>query len=102
MQIKGKKIMVLGGYGLVGKAVCDQILDKNPSELVITSLFENEAKEACDEFKNRGAKLHPVWGNLFVRESFKDLTRSELMDNPDNRARIPEGNNRDNEKDQKR
>jgi len=88
MQINGKKIMVLGGYGLVGKAVCDQILAKNPSELVITSLFEQEAKEACDEFKNRGAKLYPVWGNLFVRESFKDLSRSDLMDNPENRAQI--------------
>lgn len=86
MQINDKKVMILGGYGLVGKAVCRQILDKKPSELVITSLFEHEARSACEDFAERGIPLHPVWGNLFVREQLKDLSRSEIMNDPNNRA----------------
>ena len=30
----------------------------------------------------------PVWGNIFVRDSLKDLTRDEIVNNPGHRARL--------------
>lgn len=85
MQISNKKIMILGGFGLVGRAVTRQILEKKPAKVIITSLFEKEAKQACKEFENHGVELHPVWGNLFVRDALKDLSRAQIMDNRENR-----------------
>jgi FlaA1/EpsC-like NDP-sugar epimerase len=70
MEIKGKKIMVLGGYGEVGFAVCRQLLREAPRELIITSLKKEEALEAVQKLRSevRGErKLTPVYGNLFVR-----------------------------------
>jgi NAD(P)-dependent dehydrogenase (short-subunit alcohol dehydrogenase family) len=44
--IKGQKVLVLGGYGLVGTAVCRQILSREPEEIILHSLREEEAEEA--------------------------------------------------------
>jgi len=47
--IKGQKVLVLGGYGLVGAAVCRQLLEHSPGEIVIHSLLQREAEETRDE-----------------------------------------------------
>lgn len=78
--------MILGGFGLVGRAVCEEILSEKPSEVVLTSLFKGEAEAACNEFSHSEVPFKAEWGNLFVREELKDLSRSEIMDNPHNRA----------------
>ena len=88
MEIRDKKVMILGGYGLVGRAVCRQILEEKPSQLIITSLFQAEAEETCSEFIHFGIPLFPVWGNLFVREELKDLSRAEIMGSPKYRGII--------------
>ncbi len=53
MEIKGKRILVLGGYGEVGSAVCRQLLIYEPEMLVVTSLRENEAREAAEGTESR-------------------------------------------------
>jgi hypothetical protein len=47
--IKDQKILVLGGYGLVGTAVCRQLLHRNPAEIILHSLRQSEAEEARQE-----------------------------------------------------
>jgi hypothetical protein len=49
VSIRGQKILVLGGFGLVGTAVCRQLLYREPEEIVIHSLLEEEAKAASRE-----------------------------------------------------
>ena len=34
MELSGKKILVLGGWGMVGIALCRMLLDKKPKKLV--------------------------------------------------------------------
>ena len=46
MKIQGRKILVLGGYGLVGMAVCRELLARRPREIQIHSLTEAETEEA--------------------------------------------------------
>jgi hypothetical protein len=46
VNIEGRKILVLGGYGLVGMAVCRELLARNPGEIQIHSLSRSEAEEA--------------------------------------------------------
>jgi NAD(P)-dependent dehydrogenase (short-subunit alcohol dehydrogenase family) len=46
MKIEGRKVLVLGGYGLVGIAVCRELLERNPREIQVHSLTEAETEEA--------------------------------------------------------
>jgi len=85
MEIKGKKVMVLGGYGEVGFAICRKLLQENPRELIVTSLRKDEAVGAVKKLQPEASgktKLTPVYGNLFVRWSLKDTPRDWLRSTP--------------------
>ena len=92
MEIKGKKALILGGWGLVGQAVTRRMIEDDPAEIVILSLEKWQAEEAV----NLMQKLAPhitfkaEWGNIFVRDSLKDLPRQEILNNPENRNLLME------------
>jgi hypothetical protein len=86
MVIKDKVIVVLGGYGEVGSAICRQIVPHRPKELIVTSLREEEALAAIGEFPQEASekcKLTPFHGNLFVRWSLKNIPPSEISSAPE-------------------
>jgi NAD(P)-dependent dehydrogenase (short-subunit alcohol dehydrogenase family) len=89
MEIKGRTILVLGGYGLVGMAVCRQLMYERPDTLIVSSLLKDEAHKAVDrlymEFPDSQVKLIPIWGNIFVRADLKDKTRAEVLASPEYR-----------------
>jgi len=89
MEIKGRSILVLGGYGLVGMAVCRQLMYEKPDTLILGSLLEDEAHKAVDrlhmEFPHSQVKLIPIWGNVFVRTALKDRARAEVLAYPEYR-----------------
>lgn len=43
MDIKGKTILILGGWGLVGQSICRRLIPEKPGKIVITSLHEGDA-----------------------------------------------------------
>lgn len=92
MDIKARKVLVLGGWGLVGMAIIRELAVFKPKEIIVLSLTKQEAQDACriisKEFPK--IKLTPVWGNIFVRESLKDLNRTEIMNSPNYRAQLLE------------
>jgi hypothetical protein len=93
MDIKNKTVLVLGGYGLVGSAVVKQIVKEQPKEVIITSLFKTEVEEALLTYRKHFPELPKGyfkgwWGNIFVREEFKDADRNELLKNPKTRATL--------------
>ncbi len=93
MDIKGKTILVLGGWGLVGTAVCRRLVEEEPKRIIITSLLEREAKEAVvqlqGEYPKKGRSFFvPWWGNLFLRHELKDTPRDEVMTDPTMRAKL--------------
>ncbi len=67
MNIGGRKVLVLGGYGLVGMAVCREVLAKGPREVQIHSLRREEAEAARGELAAEagGAALTVSWGDIF-------------------------------------
>lgn len=89
MQIKNSKILILGGWGLVGSAICKKLMQHSPSELIVTSLKEQEAKDAVNklkvDFSDSGTKFTPMWGNIFTREQWKDINPSELFNDDKSR-----------------
>ena len=87
MEIKGKKALILGGWGLVGQAVCRRMIEDEPSEMIILSLEKWQAEEAVDLLKKLAPNItfRAEWGNIFVRSELKDLPREEILNNPKNR-----------------
>ncbi|RCK77552.1 MAG: hypothetical protein IGBAC_1861 [Ignavibacteriae bacterium] len=84
MDIKGKTVCVIGGWGLVGSAVCRKLMERKPKKLIVTSLNKEEAIEAVEnlqkEYPNVGKNFFiPWWGNIFTRAEFKDLPREEIL-----------------------
>ena len=88
MDIKGKSVLILGGWGLVGFAIARRIIVENPSRMIIASLQEWEAKEAVENLSKEfpdfpKENLIPWWGNIFLREEWKDQNKIELLKNPE-------------------
>jgi hypothetical protein len=84
MDIQGKTVLVIGGWGLVGSAVCRKFMEENPRRIIVTSLNRREAEEAVQalraEFPHAGRDYFiPWWGNIFVREQLKDLPREQIL-----------------------
>lgn len=86
MDIKNKSVLVLGGWGLVGSAVCREMTPEQPKRIILTSLLESEAKEAVatmqKEYPKAGKNFFvPWWGNIFVPHALKDTPRDEILQN---------------------
>lgn len=95
--------MVLGGGGMVGRAVCRELLDNHPRRIIVCSLYEAEARDAVRSLgeelqrvqhltrqEDGSVELIPEWGNVFVRESLKHLTGAQAMQTPEGRSAIIE------------
>ena len=93
MDIQRKTVLVLGGWGLVGRAVCRQMAVHKPRKIIVTSLLEREAREAVAELRKefpreRKSLFVPWWGNIFLRHELKDRPREELLSNKATRQMI--------------
>ena len=93
MEIKGKTVLVLGGWGLVGSAICRKLVPEKPGKIIISSLLKSEALDAASqlrkEFPDHDADFFvPYCGNIFVREDFKDLPREEILNNAERRRTL--------------
>ncbi|MGB2869472.1 MAG: short-chain dehydrogenase [Bacteroidota bacterium] len=91
MDIQNRTVLVLGGWGLVGSAICRKLTEERPKRIVVTSLLEREAREAAEllarEFPKAGRNFFvPWWGNIFLRHSLKDKPREELLKNAETRS----------------
>ncbi|MBK7980446.1 MAG: short-chain dehydrogenase [Ignavibacteriae bacterium] len=87
MDIKNKTVLVLGGWGLVGNAVTRKLVPENPAKIIVTSLRQEEAESHVKQLKSEFPHLPenyfiPWWGNIFVRNDFKDSDRLEILNDP--------------------
>lgn len=90
MDIQNKTVLVLGGWGLVGNAVIRKLVPEKPKQIIVTSLRKEEALEEVERLKKEFPNLSesyfiPWWGNIFVRNEFKDLDRLALLNDPKQR-----------------
>ena len=90
MNINGSTVLVLGGWGLVGSAVCRKLMEFNPARIIVTSLKQHEAEEAVKElftlYPDSPTDIFiPWWGNVFTRTSWKDLPREDILKDSEKR-----------------
>lgn len=93
MEIKNKTCLVLGGWGLVGRAIIRQMIPYNPKRIIVTSLKKQEAQEEVSNLKKEYPNLPkdffvPWWGNILVRDEYKDLDRNEIIADPEKRRTL--------------
>jgi hypothetical protein len=83
MDIKNRTVLVLGGAGLVGLAICRKLVEEEPKKIIVTSLLKQEAEEAVsvlrNEFPRRKTTYAAWWGNVFVRQYLKDMKREDIL-----------------------
>ena len=90
MDIKNKTVLVLGAWGLVGNAITRKLLPEKPKRIIVTSLKKSEAEEYVERLKIDYPELPddyfiPWWGNIFVRNEFKDENRFDILNDRERR-----------------
>jgi len=95
MNIQGRTVLVLGGSGLVGTAICRKLVDERPKRIIVTGLLRSEAEDAVAtlrrEYPSAGRNFFvPWWGNIFVRHTLKDTRREDIINNPSTRGMLIE------------
>jgi NAD(P)-dependent dehydrogenase (short-subunit alcohol dehydrogenase family) len=97
VDIHGKRVLVIGGYGLVGNAICRQLMPHTPARLVVTSLRKGEAQQAADrlraDFPETTTEIVPVWGDMLLRSEWQMDTddvhpRVEILKDTSKRRRL--------------
>lgn len=90
MELNGRTILLLGGAGLVGRAVARQMLEHRPARLILGSLRQAEAEEAVAEVRGLAdaVEVEGVWGDLFAPEDAQGLSREALLSDGERRARM--------------
>lgn len=97
MDIEGKRALVLGGYGLVGMAVCRRLLEHRPASLVVASLRREEAEAATDglrrAFPALADRIRPAWGDILLRAEWQSSEagvhpRTAVLADPARRRRL--------------
>ncbi|NLH51058.1 MAG: short-chain dehydrogenase [Myxococcales bacterium] len=95
MTVRGETVLVLGGWGLVGRAVCHELMQDHPKRMVVCSLTKEEAEEAVRDLERERDQMNEAdgekiktrfvaeWGDIFARLEFKDRNAREIKDNKD-------------------
>lgn len=90
MDIKNKTVMVLGGWGLVGASICRHLFSERPQSIVVASLLQKEAEDACKTFSREAPHIRflPEWGDIFVRNEFREMHREQILSDAQKRHRL--------------
>ncbi|MGE5439963.1 MAG: short-chain dehydrogenase [Bacteroidota bacterium] len=93
MDIQNRTVLVLGAWGLVGNAVTRKLVPQKPRQIIITSLKQSEAEDEVIKLREEFPGLPqdyfvPWWGNIFVRNEFKDADRYALLSDGEKRKTL--------------
>ncbi len=69
--LEGKTVLVTGGGGSIGSELCRQIASKNPKQLLILDIYENNAYDIEQELRRKYPELHLLALIASVRDKNK-------------------------------
>ena len=81
MELQGKTVLILGGSGLVGRAVARRLLDLGPRKIVLVALYEDEVREGAAWLRERApdTEVDTDWGDIFLPATVAKLDRAALV-----------------------
>lgn len=84
MDIKNRTVLVLGGWGLVGSAICRNLVEEHPKKIIVASLLRSEAEDTVTTLRREFPRLRkdffvPWWGNIFLPNQLKDRNREDIL-----------------------
>ncbi len=95
MNLEGKTVLVLGGAGLVGTAVCHQLLEARPARIAIAARRRNRAEQAVQhlrgDFGEMSTALIPMWGDVFLRAEWQcegSISRTSVLEDTEKRRNL--------------
>ena len=91
MDVQGRTILVLGGAGMVGKAVCRRLLREQPAHLIIASIDQPSAEQAAVQLQTEAPEITEIsacWGNIYVRWDYKDMSWPEILEDDEARLQV--------------
>ncbi len=95
MNIEGKSALVLGGAGLVGAAVCRQLIAEAPARLIVAARRKSRAEQAVEalraECPDAPVAITPAWGDVFLRADWQGdgaVSRTDVLADPGRRRRL--------------
>ncbi len=90
MDLQGKTILILGGSGLVGRAVARRLLTLQPGKIILVGLYEDQLKAETEALAPHAGTttIEYEWGNAFLPTSVAKLSRPEMLANADHRQLV--------------
>ncbi len=81
MELHGKTILILGGSGLVGRAVARRLLDFTPKRIVLVALYEDEVEEGAAWLRQFAGSttIDTSWGDVFLPAKLGQMERKRLL-----------------------
>ncbi len=81
MELHGKTILILGGSGLVGRAIARRLLDFTPKRIVLVALFEDEVDEGAAWLRQFAGStaIDTSWGDVFLPAALAKMERKRLL-----------------------
>jgi len=87
LELAGRNVLILGGSGLVGRAITRNLLSHGPACIVIGALREEEVSACIGELRGEadthGVELIGEWGDVFLRATHAEAGRAATLKNPD-------------------
>jgi hypothetical protein len=95
MEIADRTIVVLGGSGLVGTAVCRELLGRRPARLVLVSRRKHKGEDLAHSLRAQNpearTQIIPVCGDVFLRAEWHrdgEVSREDILADAKNRLRL--------------
>lgn len=89
MLATGRCVLILGGSGLVGRAIAARLLPYRPSRMVICALREEETHDTLEFLRalpsSSDVEIVAAWGDIFQREEMRGRSRTEVLQDPEAR-----------------
>lgn len=92
MELRGKTALVLGGAGLVGQAICRQLIEEGIETLFVASLTVAQSDDCIVGLKRLFPKANTRYtalsGDIFAPADLKDIPRTKRQNDPTARTRL--------------
>jgi hypothetical protein len=90
MELNGKTVLILGGSGLVGRAVVRRLLAFAPKRIVLVALYEDEVEQGAAWLRQFAGDtaIDAEWGDVFLPTPVAKLDRQALLADPEHRGLV--------------